>query len=380
MILLALLQFVLGLRVAGRLWTTAQGDRIVCSKDPRPDRVSIVIPVLNEGTRIEQCLETCIRQTEEACEILVVDGGSTDETHAVVEYISGRDPRVRWVDASPVPGDWTGKAWGLQTGLSQAGAESQWILCLDADVTTAPELTRSLLYHAARTGVVVFSVATLQRLKSLADALLHPSLLTTLVYRFGMPGRAVSRPGLVQANGQCFFAKRSVLEETHAIRDAKLSICEDITLARCLAAKGYAVGFYEGAELVAAAMYESWKEIWQNWPRSLPMRDQYFGWREALGLAEVLWVQALSLPLLILALWLDASPILVATSGSLFFLRLGVLVGTSRAYPMKFWTYWLSPLVDLPVAAKLITSALQREHHWRGRRYTRRPGGRFLPG
>jgi hypothetical protein len=31
------------------------------------------------------------------------------------------------------------------------------------------------------------------------------------------------------------------------------------------------------------------------------------------------------------------------------------------------WTYWLSPLADLPVALALFVSALRRRHTWRGR-------------
>ncbi len=33
--------------------------------------------------------------------------------------------------------------------------------------------------------------------------------------------------------------------------------------------------------------------------------------------------------------------------------RLGVLFGTARAYRRLPWTYWLSPLSDLPVALRI---------------------------
>jgi dolichol-phosphate mannosyltransferase len=39
----------------------------------------------------------------------------------------------------------------------------------------------------------------------------------------------------------------------------------------------------------------------------------------------------------------------------------------ARAYARRPWSYWFSPLMDLPVALMLIRSALQREHRWRGR-------------
>jgi hypothetical protein len=32
-----------------------------------------------------------------------------------------------------------------------------------------------------------------------------------------------------------------------------------------------------------ASMYADWRETWANWSRSLPMHDQYYGWREPSG-------------------------------------------------------------------------------------------------
>jgi dolichol-phosphate mannosyltransferase len=55
-----------------------------------------------------------------------------------------------------------------------------------------------------------------------------------------------------------------------------------------------------------------------------------------------------------------------------------VLFGTARAYPQRPWTYWLSPLLDLPVVLRLIQRGLQRRHSWRGRRYVDVGDGRFV--
>ena len=63
------------------------------------------------------------------------------------------DERVKLIDASPVDPSWTGKAWGLHRGLQSSSAASDWILCVDADVTVQPQLARSLLHHAERSGV-----------------------------------------------------------------------------------------------------------------------------------------------------------------------------------------------------------------------------------
>jgi dolichol-phosphate mannosyltransferase len=375
--LLLALQLALACRVARRLLRTAGGPRIATSTAPAALRVSVLVPVLNEERRLRTCLAGAIAQPREVIEILVIDGGSHDGTRAVVAECAAVDPRVRLVDASPVPADWTGKAWGLECGLRATAADVDAVLCLDADVRAAPALSRSLLAHLRQSGVAALSVATRQRLASAADALLHPSLLATLVYRFGIPGTATARPGRVQANGQCFIAWREPLRRCNAVRAAQGSLCEDVTIARCLAAAGERVGFYEAGDLVEAQMYEGWREAWRNWPRSLPMCDQYFGAPEALGLVEVALVQAGAVPAALLALAMAAPVWAIAAASAMVALRAGVLIGMARAYTARPWTYWLSPLTDLPVAGALLWSVLHPRHRWRGRGYIRTGHGRF---
>jgi dolichol-phosphate mannosyltransferase len=118
-------------------------------------------------------------------------------------------------------------------------------------------------------------------------------------------------------------------------------------------------------------MYDGWRDAWDNWPRSLPLRDRYAGWSGWVGLAEITLAQALPLPLFVaLARRGGRSGSLrplVAVNGALTAMRLGVLAGTARAYPERPWTFWLSPLLDAPATFQLWRSALRRRHEWRGR-------------
>jgi dolichol-phosphate mannosyltransferase len=331
------------------------------------ERVTVIVPVLNERARLGPCLEGLITQPSEVIEVLVVDGGSRDGTEEVVASYERRDGRVRLLDAPPLPEGANGKAHGLQAGLDRADPAAGWILTIDADVRPAPALARSLLAQARRTGVAALSVATRQRLSGAAEGVLHPAMLTTLVYRFGIPGHATRRVASVQANGQCCLIQRHPLERCGGFALARTSVCEDVTVARALAANGYAVGFYESDGLVDVTMYEGWRDAWRNWPRSLSMRDRYAGVVGWVGLAEVVLAQALPLPLtLLLARRAPRSRLPRAVNTALLLVRLGVLVGTARAYLCPPWSYWLSPLTDLPVAAWLWSSALRRRHAWRG--------------
>ena len=363
-------QAFLAIRVLLRMLRSAGGERITpeeaqhASEDP----VTVIVPVLNEYDRLSPCLEGLIAQGKEVAEILVVDGGSSDGTQTLVSMYAQRDCRIQVIDASPVPSEWNGKAWGLQVGLLSARPDTKWILTIDADVRPRPLLVRSLLGRAKRATISALSVATLQEIEGIGEGLLHPSLLTTLVYRFGIPGKASCNVHEVQANGQCFLLRRNVLESCGGFEAAHNSLCEDITLARTLVTNGHPVGFYEAGEMVSVKMYADWRDTWRNWPRSLPMRDQFSGFHTLIGWLEIALVQALPLPiLLLLALTSKRRNWPTMLNVMLVAMRLGVLSGTARAYRHRPWSYWLSPLCDLPVSMQLGRCALQRRHIWRGR-------------
>lgn len=383
LILIALAQALLAIRVIWRMARTAVGERIEplyhckggidrpgngVSNSCRGEHVSVVVPVLNERNRLSSCLDGLIAQGEEVAEIVVVDGGSNDGTQQLVCAYTQSDPRVLLVDASPIPLTWNGKAWGLQVGLYAASQESDRILTMDADVHPKALLTCALLIQAKRAGLAAMSIATLQEIEGIGEGLLHPSLLTTLIYRFGMPGKVIRRVSEVQANGQCFLFKRDALEACGGFEGTRHSVCEDITIARTLVASGYPIGFYEAGNLVSVKMYTDWRDTWHNWTRSLPMHDQFSGVNTLLGWFEVALVQALPLPIMLfLVTTRIRSRWSLILNGMLLAMRIGVLFGTARAYQRRPWSYWLSPLCDLPVTVQLARSALQRRHVWRGR-------------
>ncbi len=371
--IIALAQLPLALRVFWRLSRTGRQRQAVPQRASNAidQPTTVIVPVLNERERLAPCLVGLLAQPGAVEEILVVDGGSTDGTQDLVRDFTARDSRVRLIDASPVPTDWNGKAWGLQRGLDHARAQSKWILTIDADVRPRAELTTSLLAFAHETGLSALSVATRQQIETRGEGLVHPSLLTTLVYRFGIPGSVAKQPHDVQANGQCFLIGRDLLCCVGGFAVVKGSICEDVTLAREVVASGHEVGFFEAGDLVNVRMYaDGWTTL-REWPRSLPMRDRFFGWRGVLGLLEVFAIQALPLPLLAWFRLIGAPRWTTSFETILTISRLGVLVGTRRAYHRPPWTYWLSPLLDMTASTLLLASTMRRRYVWRGRSLAR---------
>ncbi|HYD51186.1 MAG TPA: glycosyltransferase, partial [Gemmatimonadaceae bacterium] len=147
--------------------------------------VSVVVPARNEAHRIGPCLQGLMRQAAPLSEILVVDGGSTDGTRALVREAARRDPRVRLLDEPPRPAGAVGRPWAIAAGCERARGD--WIMVVDADVVPRDGMVAGAL-HAARLhalGAVSFGPRIVA--PGCGARWLQPSLLATLIYRFGPP-------------------------------------------------------------------------------------------------------------------------------------------------------------------------------------------------
>jgi glycosyltransferase involved in cell wall biosynthesis len=98
--------------------------------------ISVVIPTLNEASR----LQTAMASVWWADEIVVVDGGSTDETPVLARRLGAKVLVV------------AGPTIGAQRNAGIAAARNRWILALDADECVTPELRESLAHLCLQSG------------------------------------------------------------------------------------------------------------------------------------------------------------------------------------------------------------------------------------
>lgn len=72
--------------------------------------VSLLVPVFNRSDLLASCLNSVLAQTTDDWEVVVVDGGSTDDTWGVCQRYAEMDPRIRafrdQVNTGPVRGWW----------------------------------------------------------------------------------------------------------------------------------------------------------------------------------------------------------------------------------------------------------------------------------
>jgi dolichol-phosphate mannosyltransferase len=346
-------------------------------------QVSVVVPTLNEAERLSPCLEGLTRQSYEVREILVVDSHSVDGTQEMVKAAAQNDPRFRLITDDPLPAGWVGRPWALHTGFLQSSSKSEWILGIDADTQPHPGLTASLLKTATEEGYDLISLSSQFILKSAGELWLQPALLITLVYRYGPPDITPSSPERVMANGQGFLCRRSILEELNGYTTAKGSFCDDVTLARNIAANGYKVGFLDGANVLKVRMYDGFWDTWDGWGRSLDLKDASSKGQLWGDLLLLLAVQGLPLPLLLILLSLTGFfhvsislflSILLGLNGFLVIIRIALCAAIVPSYDLKTaatpWVFWLSPFADSLAVIRLFLSATSKPQTWRGRTYS----------
>ena len=328
--------------------------------------MSVIVPTLNEASRLEPCLEGLSRQRAPLTEIIVVDSGSTDGTRALVLAAAANDSRIALEQDPPLPAGWVGKVWALQHGLSRARGE--WILGIDADTQPNDGLVGGTVAAARQAGLDLVSFAPQFAAQTASERWLQPALLASLVYRAGAPGTAVG-PDRLLANGQCFLVRRSVMREHGGYEPARDSFADDVRLARHYARLGVRCAFLDGRLLFRVRSYRSAGEMWREWGRSIDLADATSVARQSLDLALLFLSQALPI-FVCMAAFVIAVPLpLIVVNLLLMAIRVGVLLSIAPSYERRGWPFYLSVLADPLAFFRVAVSTCRRPVAWRGRTY-----------
>ncbi len=344
-------------------------------------KVSVIIPTLNERDRIEPCLIGLGKQGNEVREVLFIDSHSQDGTIELINEYIQKDPRFHLLHDQPLPPDWVGRPWALHSGFLETDTESKWILGIDADTMPQKGLIASMLKTAELEKYDLLSLAPRFILEEPGEWLLQPALLVTLLYRCNLAGvSSYNYPSEAMANGQCFLCKRQILEDLGGYQIAAGSFCDDVTLARYAASKGYKVGFLDGSSLLHVRMYNGFKDTWSGWGRSIDLKDATSTVELWANTFLLILVQALPLSLLLfstLAIFSGYSflslKLLWLLNLFLVLVRFALLLPIYSSYLHKSkpseLLFWLSPLLDPLAVLRIVLSATSKPKQWRGRVY-----------
>ena len=101
--------------------------------------VSVIVPAYNEEKVLDNCIQSLITQDCPACEILIIDDGSSDGTYAAGTVWAARYPNM--IRAFTKPNG--GKASALNFGIEKAAGEI--IISMDADSLFIPNTIDELV-------------------------------------------------------------------------------------------------------------------------------------------------------------------------------------------------------------------------------------------
>ncbi len=114
---------------------------------PKP-KLSIIVPTLDEGEVIGEFLrQLLLLQAAKSAEILIIDGGSTDNTRDTVQAWAAKKKNIKWFEA---PG---GKGIAIRRGFFESKGKN--IIFIDADLQYSPKDIPNVLKALSSSDLVV---------------------------------------------------------------------------------------------------------------------------------------------------------------------------------------------------------------------------------
>ena len=330
-------------------------------------RVSVIIAARNEEADLGPTLDALLAQDYPDLEIVVVEGGSTDGTRAVIE---ARGPRVRCVPEPPLPEGWVGKSWACWTGAN--ATHEPWLLFLDADVVTHPAAVRTVLAWAQRERADLASVGLRLRMVGFWERLILPIFVQRVLIYYRPPRVDRPRSGSAMANGQFWLTRRSAYEAMGGHFAVRGRLVEDVAIARRYRDAGLRLRFAWTPSLGETRMYRDRHEMFEGLLKNA--HGLYFSGPRQLGLLVSL-VGLFLLPLGLLPLGLAVgSPVLAGVGAFLYVALFGKHVAFSRAlgapaaygllYPVAIGWYVVLAATSLALGLR------HRPVTWKGRSYS----------
>ncbi len=109
-------------------------------------KATLILPSLNVGGYIEECLESVRRQSLENIEILCIDAGSTDGTYEILREHAGADSRIRLIRSQV-------RSYGYQVNLGFSMARGEYVGIVETDDSIEPDMYETLCRVATEEGL-----------------------------------------------------------------------------------------------------------------------------------------------------------------------------------------------------------------------------------
>ena len=132
--------------------------------------ISVIVPVYNVETYLEECLDSIQNQTYTDFEVLLVNDGSTDGSQAICERYCQADKRFRLMNQTN-----QGLSAARNTGV--AASRGEFIVFVDSDDMILANYLETLMHYMREDVDIVESQFTVSNEEFLAKSFKEPSIL-----------------------------------------------------------------------------------------------------------------------------------------------------------------------------------------------------------
>jgi chlorobactene glucosyltransferase len=227
----------------------------IATDNPAP-RIDVIIPVKDEEDHVAACIESALAQDYPDFGVIVVNDRSTDGTGKVVEAISNRDPRVRYVEIRELPPGLYGKPHAISRVAPLLKGDI--LVFSDSDLRTEPGCFRAVVDHMGAQRLDWLAVMGAPELTMFWERLLVP-LFGAVAYAWYDP-RAISDPESSVAIGSMFMCARRPAYDAIGGHEAVIrQYDEDSALLRLAKTAGQRVSYVLGPRLYTVRFYGSLK-------------------------------------------------------------------------------------------------------------------------
>lgn len=332
--------------------------------------VSILIPMRNEETNIDTCLQSMVRQTYKQLEIIILNDRSTDNTLAKLEQWQQQYPILQIKNGSNIPNGWNGKHWACHQ-LSQY-ATGEIFLFFDADVTLSPYAVQYLVNAMTEMRADFISAYPRQIVKSVGEKLTVPFLCWSLFTFFPLAlAKRIKSPKFATAVGQCLMFQRDAYHQVGGFERVKDTLIDDFALAKNISRAKLTGRVVLGNPYIQCRMYSSFKTGHDGMSRSM------FAAFENNVVSFVICFTLLSIlvfdPLLHILNMIFFTENVIIADFYIYFLLVG-LIGlqfflTCKKFDLPVYLSFIYPFlycVFLTIAIRSVWKTKRNIHTWKG--------------
>ncbi len=225
--------------------------------------VSIILPVRNQSSTLDDCLNSLVTLDYSNRQIIVVEGSSTDGTKEILEKY---DSKIIQVKEDTLPDGWVGKNWACHLGYEKA--EGNLLLFTDGDSIHSRDSLSRTVQSLQATQADMLSLAPRPILKTFWEKVMQPPIFLLIMLFVG--GKWVNDDRRLNAlgNGQYMLFRREAYEKIGGHKSVKDKITEDYNLARLLKRSALRLRVFSTRDALGVRMYSSLAEIWRGWRKN----------------------------------------------------------------------------------------------------------------